>query len=461
MNRKSRATAWSSLRVLAEAVAKLFRSGALTPTSGSGAGAGEPERTTLPANIYEAVYEAHGEFYSDDQVVGDGDFDLIGRIELGVLLMEGLRPTDTLMDLGCGTGRLAVKVIPTLVGGHYIGTDISQSMLDKARARLARATPEAPCRVDLLKQIETTFPIADRTVDMICAFSVFTHIEHEDTYRYLKDGLRIIRPGGHFIFSCLPMSLPVAREIFLQSAQEDFRGRWKQVRNVMTSIDFMDEIARLAGWNIIRWYSGDERNVRLPDTGELAALGQSICVLSAPVMMHSHAKAEEQRRRDFGDVEVLGRIELCWNDSSIAFMPRWTGPLLGDSGRFHLLGTPGVTAGSLSAPPFATVVSDPRARIATISVSRLVDGVYRYSVEISRAVTDIADLFLRVGATVKVHRRDQADPIVFVSPSGTGRRWTVFDVVVSGGSVSIRKVNRFEAVAEEDDLTENPFLREQ
>jgi hypothetical protein len=46
-----------------------------------------------------------------DDAIG-GDFDLGGRIQLGVLLRQGLRPTDTLLDLGCGSGRLALKAIP-------------------------------------------------------------------------------------------------------------------------------------------------------------------------------------------------------------------------------------------------------------------------------------------------------------------------------------------------------------
>ena len=222
-----------------------------------------------------------GRLYPDDEVVGPGDFDLIGRIELGVLLMEGLRRTDTLVDFGCGTGRLAVHVIPRLGGGHYIGTDISQDMLDKAQRRVAALRPLPPSRTSWDRQTTTAFPLADHSVDVLCAFSVFTHMEHEDAYRYLVDALRVVRPGGRVVFSCLPIHLRVAREVFLASARHDVMARWSATRDVTTSVELMSAVVRLAGWEPLRWYDGEEPNIRLPDTGELCALGQSVCVLAA------------------------------------------------------------------------------------------------------------------------------------------------------------------------------------
>ena len=231
-------------------------------------------------NLYEALYEAHAQALSGEEAVGGGDFHLIGGIELGALLMAGLRPNDTVVDFGCGTGRLARQLIPRLAGGHYIGIDIAPTMLVRAEHRVRSTIPQAPCQVTWIRQDTTTFPLRAESVDMICAFSVFTHIEHEDTYRYLKDAARIVRPGGRFVFSCLPMDLVAAQHIFLQSAGNDFRERWRQVRNVTTSVDLMTAIAQLAGWTPTHWYAGDRPTIQLPETGEFHGLGQSICVLA-------------------------------------------------------------------------------------------------------------------------------------------------------------------------------------
>jgi ubiquinone/menaquinone biosynthesis C-methylase UbiE len=237
----------------------------------------QPTNPLLAENVYESLYEAHGAALSEADSVGGGDFDLIGRIELGLLQMEGLRPTDTVVDFGCGAARLASHLVPELNGGRYIGVDIAQSMLDKAARVLAQRIPSPPCSVSWLKQTTDDFSLDDASVDLMCAFSVFTHMEHEDSYRYLKSALRVVRRGGKLIFSCLPLEYSVARQIFVESAEQPLHERWSQVRNVTTSRDLMEAISELAGWEVIRWYSGDAPNVEVGE--ERYALGQSTCVL--------------------------------------------------------------------------------------------------------------------------------------------------------------------------------------
>lgn len=226
--------------------------------------------------IYEKLYDAHAALHSDETVVGEG-IEKFGALELSILRKEGLVPTATLVDLGCGIGRLAAKVAPYLVGGKYIGTDISQAILTRAAQRIAEVVPDPPCELTWIKQDDNTFPIADDSVDMICAFSVFTHTEHEDTFNILRDARRIARPGAKFVLSCLPMNLEASRLIFAASAEMDFDKRWAEVRNVTTSVDLMEVVALMAGWTTTRWYRGDEKNFEVD--GELHHFGQSVMVL--------------------------------------------------------------------------------------------------------------------------------------------------------------------------------------
>ena len=78
--------------------------------------------------------------------------------------------------------------------------------------------PNTTCRVTLQRQLKDQFDLPDNAADMLCAFSVFTHMEHEDTYRYLVNARRVIKPGGRLVFSCLPMSLPDAQQLFALEA---------------------------------------------------------------------------------------------------------------------------------------------------------------------------------------------------------------------------------------------------
>jgi hypothetical protein len=104
-------------------------------------------------------------------------------------------------------------------------------------------------------------------------------MEHEDNYCYLRGARRIIKDEGRFIYSCLPMDLANARAIFVDQTKTDAVERWTSVRNVTTSRELMDTIARLAGWEPVRWYPGDEACIRLPDSSEMKEPGQSVCVL--------------------------------------------------------------------------------------------------------------------------------------------------------------------------------------
>lgn len=233
-----------------------------------------------PEDHYRALYEAHSREHPAEDVSGAGSFDVIGKMELALLLKAGVRPTDTVLDFGCGVGRLAVQLVPFLKGGHYIGTDIAQAILDRARQRLAPQTPKSDCKITLLRQESERFPSGDSSVDMLCAYSVFTHMEHEDAWRYLVDARRIIRPGGRFVFSCLTLDQPTARNTFLVSSADSFQARWSKVRNVTTSRDMMNALAEMTGWIPIQWFAGDEPNILIAGADKAQALGQSVCILA-------------------------------------------------------------------------------------------------------------------------------------------------------------------------------------
>jgi ubiquinone/menaquinone biosynthesis C-methylase UbiE len=225
------------------------------------------------AKFYERSYDAIASSLPPAQSVGGGDFDTFGRIELAILKHEGLRPSDTVVDFGCGTGRLAVHLIPYLEQGRYVGIDISKKMLEEA----ARRSPRTDCSVEFKHQVTPQFDLPDAFADLMCAFSVFTHMEAEDSYRYLLSASRVVKRSGKLILSCLPLSLPIARKVFLDSANLELADRWAQARNVVTTEETMETIATMAGWKLVHWRRGDQ-----PVVADLPPLGQSTCVLELP-----------------------------------------------------------------------------------------------------------------------------------------------------------------------------------
>ena len=65
--------------------------------------------------------QTHGHDKAMQLAVG-GEFDAMGVIEREILITHGLRPTDFVIDVGCGSGRLS-KPLSHYLEGPYLGID--------------------------------------------------------------------------------------------------------------------------------------------------------------------------------------------------------------------------------------------------------------------------------------------------------------------------------------------------
>lgn len=248
---------------------------------GDDGSASTPDVAAAAGSTYADLYEEHASALPPDASIGDGDFELIGRIELAVLTDAGLTPSSSLFDFGCGTGRLAVHAVPFLANGAYHGTDIAPTMLRHAAALLTSRIGAVPAHTRFTVQPDEQFPVLTPP-DMFCAFSVFTHMEHEDIYRYLRSARAVSAAHTVFVASCLQLDLPEGRNIFEMSAAKTLDERWHEVRNVVTSRDLFTTVAGLAGWTVTAWHGGDGPSGTMPD-GSRVGLGQSVVVMRPAV----------------------------------------------------------------------------------------------------------------------------------------------------------------------------------
>src|SRR4051812_14631544 len=125
-----------------------------------------------------------------------GEFEAFGFVETELLRHLGLSKHDYVIDVGCGAGRLA-SPLSGFLEGRYLGTDIVPELVSYARKLVDR--PD--WRFQLVKGID--IPENDAQADVVCFFSVFTHLSHEDSYRYLCEAKRVLKPGGKIVFSFL------------------------------------------------------------------------------------------------------------------------------------------------------------------------------------------------------------------------------------------------------------------
>ncbi len=141
--------------------------------------------------------------------VGMGDFRGVGE-SLVKLLIEtgGLRPTDRVLDIGCGIGRVAIPLTKFLQS-TYDGFDVVEAAVRWCRRRIGARHPNFRFQhANLYNSFYNRrgvpasryrFPYADASFDFAFATSVFTHLDVESARRYLTEAYRVLRPGGRLL----------------------------------------------------------------------------------------------------------------------------------------------------------------------------------------------------------------------------------------------------------------------
>lgn len=146
-----------------------------------------------------------------------GSFDSIGYLEKCLLQQHGLAPEHFLVDVGCGSGRLLSQLNSGDVA-HYLGTDISSALLDHCGQYLKKDGWT-------LRQVDSfEIPLDDCTADMVCMFSVITHLLHQQTYLYFQEVARVLKPGGKLVVSFLEFRHPGLWPIFDASVDKVVSG---------------------------------------------------------------------------------------------------------------------------------------------------------------------------------------------------------------------------------------------
>jgi ubiquinone/menaquinone biosynthesis C-methylase UbiE len=114
-------------------------------------------------------------------------FDRIHRVALHAV-PSGIRP-ESILDIGCGTGRLLRKAHLRWPAAHLIGVDPAEGMVKEAR----RLTTEAQFYVSLAESL----PLQDGSVDLVLSTTSFHH--WQDQPQAVRQVARVLRPAGYFV----------------------------------------------------------------------------------------------------------------------------------------------------------------------------------------------------------------------------------------------------------------------
>jgi ubiquinone/menaquinone biosynthesis C-methylase UbiE len=104
-----------------------------------------------------------------------------------------LRPTDVVLDVGCGHGHHLLALAPEVARG--IGIDVSPGMIELARARL-RGSPPGVYLTFEVDNSEELKGIEDQSIDLAICIGAFEHML--DKRAVLASIYRVLNFGGRF-----------------------------------------------------------------------------------------------------------------------------------------------------------------------------------------------------------------------------------------------------------------------
>jgi SAM-dependent methyltransferase len=208
-----------------------------------------------------------------------GEFEGIGTLELETLKYFGLKEDDYVVDVGCGSGRLA-QPLSHYLKGRYLGIDIVPDLLNYARRTVARD--------DWRFEVAEGFciPEEDGAADFVCFFSVLTHLLHEQSYIYLREAKRVLKPGSKIVFSFLDFTAACHWQVFESNIND--LGVNSHALNMFISKDSIPVWAEHLGLRVEAVKDADDLFVPLSkpivfENGNVVenagTIGQSVCVL--------------------------------------------------------------------------------------------------------------------------------------------------------------------------------------
>jgi ubiquinone/menaquinone biosynthesis C-methylase UbiE len=122
---------------------------------------------------------------------------------IAVLLAHaGFEDASAVVEFGCGTGRLAERLLGERLGVHatYVGVDISETMVRLATTRLQRWGSRAQVHV-----VPGTprVPLDDGAADRFLSTYVLDLLSEEDTRTMLSEAARVLTPTGRVCLASL------------------------------------------------------------------------------------------------------------------------------------------------------------------------------------------------------------------------------------------------------------------
>lgn len=162
--------------------------------------------------------------HAEEIARGPGFQDLRERL----LSKAAVQPDDCVVDVGSGTGLLALAVAPH--ARQVLAIDIAPAMAEYLRAKAYSAD-----LTNVMTAVGTasSLPLADGCADVVLSNYCFHHLDDAGKRAALRETYRILRPGGRLVFGDMMFSLrptePRDRQVVGAKVRAMLRKGWPGV----------------------------------------------------------------------------------------------------------------------------------------------------------------------------------------------------------------------------------------
>lgn len=162
-----------------------------------------------------------------------------------------LKPGDTVVEIGCGTG-LNFSLLQNKVGrgGRITGVDLTDAMLARARKRVAA---KGWTNVELVQSSATAYQFPPNLDAILSTFALTLDANYD---KVIADGTRALKPGGRWVILDLKLPsnwlrhfvrlfMPLLRPFAVSEALAD-RHPWESIAQHLTNTSMKELFFGLA-----------------------------------------------------------------------------------------------------------------------------------------------------------------------------------------------------------------------
>ncbi len=114
------------------------------------------------------------------------------------LALARLQPGEAVLDVGCGTGTLALEAARRVGhAGQVAGIDPSAVQIIRAQAKAARTQLPVAFQTGVIEQL----PFADQTFDAALSTLMMHHLPKPLKHQGLAEIARVLKPGGRLVIA--------------------------------------------------------------------------------------------------------------------------------------------------------------------------------------------------------------------------------------------------------------------